>query len=194
MYSMIRELTTEETRMVYSNWMKVDFPPAELKPLSVIEKCRRKGQYICYGYFEEKELLAYAFWVESKVKGKTLCLFDYFAVRSDKRGTGIGSACLKELGEKAGKYDLFVVEVEDPSKADNDEQRIMRDKRLSFYLANGLKDSNCFGQAWGVDYKLLYMGKNEKPTSKEIKEAYFAFYKTLLPFYLVLTKIKFWTN
>ena len=189
---MIKVLDFSDIKTVYDKRMRYDFPTAELKPLSVIKKARDRGFYTCLGYYESEELLAYAFLVENTNKQFSACLLDYFAVREDIRHTGVGSDFLTELKNVALRYDLFIIEVEDPAKAENKSQEEIRYKRYSFYLKNGIADSGAFGQVWGVDYKILFTGKMINPTVYDIRKAYFMVYRTMLSRFLVWSRIKFW--
>ena len=58
----LRELTTEEIRRAYFEYLEHDFPSDELKPLDRIEKSLEAGQYRCVGAFDDEgAFVAYAF-------------------------------------------------------------------------------------------------------------------------------------
>ena len=92
----IDRLTLPEVREIYRKRMKNDFPGNELKSLAMIEKVFREGRYLCYGVREGADILAYAFFVLTE----DLYLLDYFAVKKDLRGSGIGSGFLKALNSR----------------------------------------------------------------------------------------------
>ena len=94
---MFRELTSDEVRDIYNRYMKQDFPPQELKPLKNIERMRERGEYSCYGSFEDGRLKAYAFVAEPR--GGGMVLLDYLAAVSDERSAGHGSRMLGFLRE-----------------------------------------------------------------------------------------------
>lgn len=94
---MFRELTSGEVRDIYNRYMKQDFPPQELKPLKNIERMRERGEYSCYGSFEDGRLKAYAFVAEPR--GGGMVLLDYLAAVSDERSAGHGSRMLGFLRE-----------------------------------------------------------------------------------------------
>lgn len=74
----IRILDAAALRRVYREHVKADFPPAERKPLAMIERQLRTGQYDTLGLFQGEELLAYAFlWRD---KEGHCALLDYLAV------------------------------------------------------------------------------------------------------------------
>ena len=113
-------LTLPEVREIYRTRMKHDFPGNELKELAMIEKVFREGRYLCYGAREGNDILAYAFFVLAE----ELYMLDYFAVKKERRGSGIGSRFLKELNSRCFREAACVlVEVDDPSFAENGKDR-----------------------------------------------------------------------
>ena len=89
----VAPLPADRVRQLYTERLREDFPPDELKPLSAIEEMLCRGRYVCYGAADGDEILAYAFFVKN---GKN-ALADYFAVRRDLRDRGIGSRFIGEL-------------------------------------------------------------------------------------------------
>ena len=79
----------KEIEEIYSNHIKKDFPPAEVKPLSRILMLYEKNLYFVYALYEKDELLSYAFF--SSAPGCEYVLLDYLAVVSGKRNMGIGA-------------------------------------------------------------------------------------------------------
>ena len=49
----LKVMTPEELAHAYNTDFKEAFPPAELKPLEVMEKMRRRGAYDPLGYYDE---------------------------------------------------------------------------------------------------------------------------------------------
>ena len=91
----IRLLDAAALRRVYRDHVKADFPPAERKPLAMIERQVRTGQYDTLGLFRGETLLAYAFlWRD---KEGHCALLDYLAVCRGGRGQGTGSAFVEQL-------------------------------------------------------------------------------------------------
>ena len=108
----IKNLTQEQVKTIYNNHMVNDFPASELKPLSMILKGMKKKIFEWLGYVDEEsgEILAYAVFV----KNGNDYLFDYLAVISDSRNSGIGSSFLKQIAEHYKHADSVIGEVEDP--------------------------------------------------------------------------------
>lgn len=86
----IKKLNLDEIREIYSAYMHEAFPPSELRPFASMEMLYNKNCYPCYGFYDETDsLCAYAYF--SCTENGKYALLDYFAVRKDLRGTGIGS-------------------------------------------------------------------------------------------------------
>lgn len=162
----IRRLSTHEVRDVYRKYLKNDFPRNERRPLGNIMSMRRRGQYVCCGAFGENGLAGYAFLIVLALGGKQCCLLDYFAVLLALRGRHIGSGFLSRLRRSMQTADLLLVEVEDPDREDDPEKRAVQERRLSFYLKNGLRDTSVRVETFGVPYRIL-----EVPLSRKKAEA-----------------------
>lgn len=182
----IRRLSTHEVRDVYKEYLTNDFPRNERRPLGNIMSMRRRGQYVCYGAFCENRLAGYAFFIILVLDGKKCCLLDYFAVLPALRGRRIGSRFLSRLEHSIGQMDLILVEVEDPDREEDPGKKAVQERRLSFYLKNGLRDTAVRVETFGVPYRILEIplsgGKADAAAAKqEICPAYEAFYRTRLP-------------
>ena len=76
--------------------MARDFPPGELKPFAAMEELLAAGLYEPLTFTDDAgAVLAYAWQVV--LPGQQAGLVDYFAVRSDLRGSGIGTRALHLL-------------------------------------------------------------------------------------------------
>ncbi len=76
----------------------------------------------------------------------------FFAIESDKRGSGYGSAVLGRLKETYKGKRLFLAREQLDKKADNYEQRVRRHK---FYMQNGFEDLPCKIKEAGVVYDVM---------------------------------------
>ena len=171
-------LTLPEIRDVYRNQLEYDFPADERKPLGRIEASLKKGQYICYGLKDGTGILAYAFFVVIENQ----YLFDYFAVREELRGTGIGSRFLKELFSNHLKSaSCILLEVDDPAAADNDKEKAVRDRRIRFYLKNGLRNTGAKANTFGVDFLILELPAGSPHSAEEAGQIYSLIYRSILP-------------
>ena len=91
----IKTLNLDEIREIYNAYMHEAFPPSELRPFASMEMLYNKNCYPCYGFYDETDsLCAYAYF--SCTENGKYALLDYFAVKKDLRGTGIGSKTFYE--------------------------------------------------------------------------------------------------
>ena len=170
-------LTPAQVRALYHERMEADFPPDELKPLSMMEALLSQKRYDCYGFFEGDDILAYAYFVRL---GRW-ALLDYYAVRDDLRDTGVGSAFLQGLiGGPLQGLDCVLVEVDDPDAAPDPDERTHRERRRQFYLRNGLWDTGVRVWLFFVDYRVLAMPAKRHPLPEAIREIYAALYHSML--------------
>ncbi len=162
---------------IYKTRMKRYFARNELKPLSGIRRTWNRNEYDCYALKEDEELLGYAFFVR---RGR-ICLLDYFAIEEEHRDKGLGSVFLKQLADCFLDAECVVSEVEDPDKAKNEEERVLRERRLQFYLRRGYRRTDVVSNVFGVDYRILEMPTGEEHTAEEICKIYTDIYRSTLP-------------
>ena len=174
----IDRLTLPEIREIYRKRMKNDFPGNELKSLAMIEKVFGEGRYLCYGVREDADILAYAFFVLTE----DLYMLDYFAVKKELRGSGIGSGFLKELNSRCLKEAACVLaEVDDPFFAGNDKEKAICERRLAFYLGNGLLDTGARARTFGADFLILEFPTEKTHSRAEAEAHYSRIYRSILP-------------
>ena len=95
----IRLLDAAGARQLYESRMARDFPPGELKPFAAMEELLAAGLYEPLTFTDDAgAVLAYAWQVV--LPGQQAGLVDYFAVRSDLRGSGIGTRALHRRGPR----------------------------------------------------------------------------------------------
>ncbi|MCD7888118.1 MAG: GNAT family N-acetyltransferase [Clostridiales bacterium] len=151
----VKELESNELKRVYREHIREDFPRDERRPLFSMERMQKEGRYDCYGYYREDCLLAYACFILTR--NGAYALLDYFAVVSELRGQGIGSAFLRDLrGNVSANCGVFL-EAENPNAAKTDEEKRLRERRIRFYLANGAEQTGTGCHLFGVDYNILFV-------------------------------------
>lgn len=158
-----RKLTLIQTKEIYDTYMRVDFPPEELKPFSMIEDMWKRGHYFTYGFYEqnggteaEKEVLrAYAFFVADYEE--QMLLLDYFAALANTRGQGYGSMALQQLKEVCSDWKGIVIEVEDNELELEESVRDIRNRRIAFYNRNGCYMTEVRSYVFGVDYRIMVL-------------------------------------
>ena len=130
------------------------FPASERKRLSMIRRMRRRGAMeVLSVRGGQSEFLALAM----TMLCDDLALLDYFAVVPESRGTGVGGQALGLLKERySGRR--FFLEIEDIDFARDDGERLLRRRRKSFYLKNGMKETGIKTVIFGQHMELLSDG------------------------------------
>ena len=165
----VKRLTEDALAEIYSNYMKQDFPRSELKPLSHILRSAEAGFGFSLGIYEEEELAGYAVFILCE---ETKCaLLDYFAILKDRRGSGLGHRAISlfetYFEENLPQVDGMYIESERVSAAENEEQRLTRQRRIAFYRSCGCEMTVLRSVLFGVDYSVLYkpIGKRGQAAS-----------------------------
>ena len=86
-----RKLNEKELTRVYLDEMRRDFPPTELKPLSMILNSEADGTAHTWGVFDGETLAAYLLMV--RPAGSRVSQLDYFAVLPEYRAAGWARSC-----------------------------------------------------------------------------------------------------
>ena len=148
----LRIMTPEELEKAYGTDLREAFPPAELKPLSAMERMRERGVYDPWGLFDEGgEALGYALlWKHSE--GRCI-LLDYLCVPRTRRGGGIGGRLLALMREKYPADTVFLGESEAPGGDPAADALILR--RLDFYRRNGAALLGYDTALFGVHFKTI---------------------------------------
>lgn len=186
----VETLSLPQIRALYRERLTRDFPRDEIKPLAMIEKALARGEYVCYGAVSEEDILAYAYFVKLKQNEKPYALFDYYAVRQDIRSRGVGSRFIQALiAGPLREMDCVLLEVDDPDCAQTPEEAETRNRRLAFYLRNGLRDADVKATVYGVQYKILTLPVGRNISREEIRKKYAALYRSLFPARLFREKV-----
>jgi len=166
----VKKLTHGEISHIYNTYMQEDFPSGELKPLSHIIKSMDEGYGFALGIYGE-ELVGYGVFV---LCGEAGCaLLDYFAIRRERRGEGLGHRALAlfeaYFKEKLPQVGGLYIESERIGAAENEKQRLTRERRIAFYQSCGCKMTDFRSVLFGVEYSVLYrpFGENAGKASLE---------------------------
>ncbi len=153
----LKKLDINGLENIYNNYMLKDFPKEELKSLKKITRLAQKEQYMGFGIYDLEELVGYAFFMTFE----NIILLDYFAILEDKRSSGIGSIAINILSDYfKDKFDVFILESENPSFAKNLEDKAIREKRIRFYEKNLFTKTAIKAKVYGVDFTIFV--KNDK--------------------------------
>ena len=148
----LRVLTPAELKTVYETDLTESFPPAELKPLSAIEKMRDKGAYDPLVLAEDDGTMLGYILLWKHADGRYI-LIDYLCVPAGRRNGGIGG---KLLAAARGCYPpdaVFIGESEAPTGDPEQDKMILR--RLGFYARSGAKTLAYDNALFGVHYKTI---------------------------------------
>ena len=127
----ITRLSVAECEDLYRSALPRDFPAAELKPFAEIQRLLESGVYEPLLLTDDAGArLAYAWQVV--LPGQRTALLDYFAVRYDLRGSGVGTAALGLVRDyDAMRVHDLVLECEHPAEAPDP---ATARRRIGFYL------------------------------------------------------------
>lgn len=182
----VRKVGFEEFSNIYQLYLVEDFPEAEVKPLEVIKDAFSGDKYTAYVLEDDRKVNAYASFIRSN---NDVVLLDYFAVTQGAgRGGGLGSYFIRELVREV-ETGGFILECEVPEKADNENEKMIRQKRIAFYERNGALVTDTRVQVFGVDFQLLYMPVTKGLEQIDIAKEFLELYRDILPEELYKTSI-----
>lgn len=171
-----KKLDENQIKSIYDSLMPVDFPKKEIRSWNSINNLIKSKNYVGYGFYDNKTeaLLAYALFVEGK--GLDAVLLDYFAVNSKCRGCGIGSQALETIKNIFCGRKTLLLEVENPEKAENEQDFLMQNRRIEFYLRSKISKSSIKSKVFGADFNVMYFNQkaiiDDKHIFKMIDEIY----------------------
>lgn len=153
-----RRLSAEELTRVYLEEMRRDFPPGELKPLSMILTSEAAGTAHTWGVYDGSTLAAYLLMV--RPAGCTVSQLDYFAVVPSCRAGGLGAQLLAELPRHEEGAEAILIEAECPEKAQDE---AMARRRLGFYARCGAQDTGWTEKMFDAWFRVLVLGCPGRP-------------------------------
>ena len=184
----LRELSTEEFTDIYNQYLIVDFPQNEVKPLERILDTMKIGLCCAYGLFDGDVLKGYAVFILPK--GLAYGLLDYLAIVKEYRGTGVGHIFFDLIGDtlvsKSSYLKGLFIESENIEFATNDAERTIREKRISFYKQNHCELTSLGARLFGVTYSIMVYRfdrelsdgqSNRLPTIADLDNIYVAMFK-----------------
>lgn len=169
----IRLLDCAGAQQIYETYMVQDFPAAELKPFAAIREMMAAGIYEPLAlYGADGTLQAYAFQV--LLPGERAALLDYFAVRGNLRGSGIGTRALQALaGHYRDRLDDLILECEHPDEAPD---KGVAERRIAFYLRAGACATRLESRVFGVRYRILSLPcgghRPDEVVGRQLKDLY----------------------
>ena len=167
-----KKLTADELTRVYLDEMRRDFPPSELKPLSMILNSEAAGMAHTWGVFEEETLVSYLLMV--RPMGCEVSQLDYFSVLPAYRSTGIGARLLAALPAHEEGAKAILIEAECPEKADDEAMAV---RRLGFYARCGTVDTGWTEHLFDAWFRVLVLPAegetlDAETANKELADCY----------------------
>lgn len=162
---MLKRLNNEDVVNLYNNHIEHDFPKSERQPCSSLLESIEAGVQDALIYLENGVEMAYC--IVAKI-GEYF-LIPLLAVFEEYRGCGIGSKMIAELKEYYTCNLGVIVEVEKPENAENDAERRLRERRISFYERAGFMIFRDIDYCiWGIPFYLMVYGKKKMPVAEEL--------------------------
>lgn len=172
----IIKLNSWQMFKVYYSKMKKDFSRNELKPFIVISRGMKKGEYECVGLLDNNRILGYGVMVKH---GKDY-LFDYLATEKEERNKGLGAKFLEMMKEYLKDADSVIGEVEDPLYGKDEADKKLRQRRVGFYLRNGIVDTDLRVKLFGEYFYVMEMVVNRPHSYDEVESLYKMHYQKIL--------------
>ena len=200
----LKELTTDDLDKKYYATLNADFPVTEIRNLESIKSYIRQGMYFCYDLYlkdDEKECseskeegkeggkensngkyVGYAYFLKDPLSG--WMLLDYLGVKKELRGMGYGSMFLTKVLKVLGRDNYVFIEVEAAEFLPFKPFDSHRQKRLDFYIKNGLLDTGVVTETYTVFYTILVykegVGIKDIPSKRDIGKLYLNLYKYII--------------
>ena len=147
-----RKLNEKELTRVYLDEMHRDFPPSELKPLSMILNSEAADMAHTWGVFDGETLAAYLLMV--RPAGSRVSQLDYFAVLPEYRAAGLGAQLLADLPQHERGAQAILIEAECPDKAEDEAMAV---RRLGFYARCGARDTGYYEHLFDAWFRILVL-------------------------------------
>ena len=124
------------------------FPRAERKPFSMIRSMTQKGKTDTWCLIHDSKFVGLGI----TINGPELILLDYFAIKENCRGKGMGTAALKTLMNHYQDKGFFL-EIE--STLEDAPNKAQRQRRKRFYLSCGLEELGVQAELFTVNMEML---------------------------------------
>ena len=173
---MLRKIKFKEFKSLYRKHIVKDFPKNERPNLEGFSK--RMLQKNEETYIFEENGIEKGYCIIDKLQEYVLVAF--LAVFENQRGQGIGTKILKELENKYQTEKGILLEVEDPDFFENEEERIIKQRRINFYERANFKMVNDLKvELFRVNFRIM-VSEDKSNNTKEISEEMKYFYTMIL--------------
>ena len=173
---MLRKIKFKEFKDLYRKHIVKDFPKNERPNLEGFRK--RMLQKNEETYIFEEEGIAKGYCIIDKLQEYVLVAF--LAVFENQRGQGIGTKILKEIDNKYKAEKVILLEIEDPDFFENEEEKILKQRRIKFYeRANFKIVKDLKIELFRVNFRIM-VSNDKSNNTKEISEEMRYFYTMIL--------------
>jgi GNAT superfamily N-acetyltransferase len=176
----IRSLQLPELNNIYKK-IKNDFVQGEYAPYDILYHQLQDGNLKGYLLLAGDREVAYSICAEEHKNNYVL--ISLLAVYEKLRGSGYGTAFLKEIAEMYSDKNGLIVEVEKPDNANTKEEKKIREKRIEFYKKAGFSLlPNIEYTIWGMPMHLmaLPLKASIENINENIEEIIYEIYLTLM--------------
>lgn len=192
----IRQLSPEELSYIYNTHMIKDFPSSELKPLDRILYTMSTGLCCSFGLYDNDTLKGYSIFIIPD--GCDYALLDYLAILKENRGLGLGHSFFNLIkaffNDRFPHLKGFFIECETIESALNQDERITRTRRISFYENNGCVRTRLGSCLFDVEYSILYFSLcNDNNVHEGFKNLNFI-YKSMFKRHHYKNNVRLWTR
>lgn len=150
---MIKKVQLEKAVEIFINKVQKDFLPDEIPPLHVFERCIKEDTLECFVYEHEGKEVGY---IVGRKKDDLVFLL-VLAIDKEMRGKNLGKTMLEEFKNSVKERKIILLEAENPDATDDEQEKLARNKRISFYERLGFKvTENLKYLLVNIDYKILY--------------------------------------
>ncbi|HHZ05281.1 MAG TPA: GNAT family N-acetyltransferase [Clostridiales bacterium] len=176
---MIKNISYADFKRLSKDKIHRDFPPDEIREIHGIKKLYKKGLYSCSVMYSGEKMVAYGCFIRNDFTQGVL--LDYLAVEPEYRGTGVGSSFLCEVRKNIDCPGL-IIECECPETAQSNEEKLVRERRIQFYINNGATLSSEVWEAFNVKYNLLWLPVNQPLGSLSLAQEIRTIYRSAIPY------------
>lgn len=175
----LQNVEVKDFKKIISQSYKKDFPRYERKPIFQIKNIIKNKKAEAVTLMNDKNnMISYSI-IITKSKYNYI-LIDYLATVKEYRGLGYGSKFINLLKEKYSSKNGIIIEIEKIGYGKTEEENILRQKRLEFYLKLGFKPMNYNLKLFGTHMQVLVLDiLNKEDLNDNFHEILFDIYNSI---------------
>lgn len=175
----LRTLDIPGVERLYAAHIRADFPADERPPAKIMARQVQSGFLSVLVMTDGKEDYAYAI----AATQDDYVLYTHLAVYPEHRGGGYGSRLMELLHQAYTASRVHLVEVENPEAADDEQTRMLRQRRIVFYERAGyVLVPRIHYILYGVDMLLMtHTGDGAEVPPQEVADTLRRLYHSQIP-------------